>query len=52
MAAGYYSAARKKDDIATFEFSVRRLPANRDFIIVAGLQQALEYLLEPPLHRR
>ncbi len=43
MAAGYYSAARQHD-IASFELSVRRLPANRDFIIVAGLQQALEYL--------
>src|SRR4051794_16541164 len=43
MAAGYFSAA-KHNDIATFELSVRRLPKNRDFIIVAGLQQALEYL--------
>jgi len=43
MAAGYFSAA-KHHDVATFELSVRRLPKNRDFIIVAGLQQALEYL--------
>ncbi len=43
MAAGYFAAA-KHHDIATFELSVRRLPAHRDFIIVAGLQQALEYL--------
>jgi len=43
MAAGYFAAA-KHHDVATFELSVRRLPKNRDFIIVAGLQQALEYL--------
>jgi nicotinate phosphoribosyltransferase len=43
MAAGYY-AAGKHHEIATFEFSVRRLPEHRDFILVAGLQQALEYL--------
>ncbi len=43
MAAGYFSAARHHD-VATFELSVRRLPLHRDFIIVAGLQQALAYL--------
>src|ERR1700733_3922909 len=43
MAAGYF-AANKHHEIATFELSVRRLPAHRDFILVAGLQQALEYL--------
>ena len=43
MAAGYFSAG-KHQGIATFELSVRRLPAHRDFILVAGLQQALEYL--------
>ena len=45
MAAGYFSAARQYDE-ATFELSVRRLPAHRDFIIVAGLRQALEYLAD------
>jgi nicotinate phosphoribosyltransferase len=43
MAAGYF-AAGKHNDVATFELSVRRLPAHREFILVAGLQQALEYL--------
>lgn len=43
MAAGYF-AANKHHERATFELSVRRLPAHRDFILVAGLQQALEYL--------
>ncbi len=43
MAAGYFEtglAARG----ATFELSVRRLPEDRDFILVAGLPQAIEYL--------
>jgi nicotinate phosphoribosyltransferase len=43
MAAGYFEAGRHSD-IGTFELSVRRLPAHRDFILVAGLHQALEYL--------
>jgi nicotinate phosphoribosyltransferase len=43
MAAGYFSTGKHLES-ATFELSVRRLPAHRDFIIVAGLQQALEYL--------
>lgn len=32
------------NDIAVFEFFVRRLPANRNFLIVAGLEQLLDYL--------
>ena len=44
MAAGYF-AARKAADIATFELSVRRLPAARNFLLAAGLEQAVEYLL-------
>ncbi len=44
MAAGYF-AARKTTDIATFELSVRRLPAARNFLLAAGLEQAIEYLL-------
>lgn len=43
MAAGYFAAGRQ-NDIATFEISIRRLPSNRDFVIVAGLEQTLEYL--------
>ncbi len=44
MAAGYF-AAGKTDEIATFELSVRRLPQNRNFLVAAGLEQAVEYLL-------
>lgn len=44
MAAGYF-AAGKKDDIATFEFTIRRLPRNREFVLLAGIERAVEYLL-------
>ncbi len=43
MAAGYF-AAGKIDDVATFELSVRRLPEARNYLVAAGLQQAVEYL--------
>jgi nicotinate phosphoribosyltransferase len=44
MAAGYF-IAQKTGDIATFELSVRRLPPARNFLVAAGLEQAVEYLL-------
>src|SRR5580658_11021741 len=44
MAAGYYQAGRTKEQ-ATFELFVRHLPRNRNFILAAGLQQAVDYLL-------
>jgi nicotinate phosphoribosyltransferase len=44
MAAGYF-AAQKTQEIATFELSVRRMPQRRNFLVAAGLQQAVEYLL-------
>jgi nicotinate phosphoribosyltransferase len=44
MAAGYFEAG-KTEERATFELYVRRLPANRKFILAAGLAQAVEYLL-------
>ncbi|HSW49282.1 MAG TPA: nicotinate phosphoribosyltransferase, partial [Bryobacteraceae bacterium] len=43
MAAGYF-AAGKSEEKATFELTIRRLPANRSFAIAAGLAQAVEYL--------
>jgi nicotinate phosphoribosyltransferase len=45
MAAGYFLAG-KAEDSATFELSVRQLPATRNFLVAAGLQQALDYLTE------
>ena len=44
MAAGYYDAGKVKQK-ATFELTVRRLPAHRNYIIAAGLPQAIDYLL-------
>jgi nicotinate phosphoribosyltransferase len=44
MAAGYFSAG-KHHEVATFELFVRRLPYNRNYYLAAGLQQAVEYLL-------
>jgi nicotinate phosphoribosyltransferase len=44
MAAGYI-AAGKTAEIGTFELLVRRLPPNRNFLVAAGLAQAVDYLL-------
>ena len=43
MAAGYF-AAGKTNEVATFELTTRRLPENRNFLVAAGLEQAVEYL--------
>jgi nicotinate phosphoribosyltransferase len=43
MAAGYFVEG-KTDEVATFELSVRRLPEARNFLVAAGLAQAVEYL--------
>jgi nicotinate phosphoribosyltransferase len=44
MAAGYF-ATGKHQEIGTFEFTIRRLPRNRDFVLMAGLERAIDYLL-------
>jgi nicotinate phosphoribosyltransferase len=44
MAAGFWEAGKARER-ATFELFVRRLPPRRDFLIAAGLAQAVEYLL-------
>lgn len=44
MAAGYFVAG-KTAERATFELFLRRLPWRRNFIVAAGLKQAVEYLL-------
>jgi nicotinate phosphoribosyltransferase len=43
MAAGYFESG-KVEEKATFEFTIRRLPAFRNFVLVAGLAQVVEYL--------
>jgi len=45
MAAGYFEAGKARER-ATFELFVRRLPANRNFILAAGLAQVVEYLAD------
>lgn len=45
MAAGYWQAGRTHE-IAVFELFVRRLPPHRNFLVAAGLRQAVEYLLD------
>ena len=42
MAAVYH--AERKNERATFELFVRRLPPNRSYLVTAGLEQALDYL--------
>ncbi len=44
MAAGFWETG-KWDEPAVFELSVRRLPRNRNFVLAAGLEQAVDYLL-------
>jgi nicotinate phosphoribosyltransferase len=44
MAAGYFEAG-KAEEKATFELAFRRLPPNRNFLLAAGLEQAVDYLL-------
>ncbi|HWD97688.1 MAG TPA: hypothetical protein VG345_01565, partial [Bryobacteraceae bacterium] len=43
MAAGYFTAG-KHVETGVFEFTVRRLPRNRDFVLIAGIHRAVEYL--------
>jgi nicotinate phosphoribosyltransferase len=44
MAAGYFEAG-KVGDRGAFELFVRRAPHHRNYILAAGLQQAVDYLL-------
>ncbi|MGH9660424.1 MAG: nicotinate phosphoribosyltransferase [Bryobacteraceae bacterium] len=43
MAAGYFAAGKTRE-VATFEIFLRRLPRNRDFVIVAGIADAVSAL--------
>jgi nicotinate phosphoribosyltransferase len=44
MAAGYFETGKTAEK-ATFELGFRRLPANRNYILTAGLAHVVEYLL-------
>ena len=50
MGAAYYqynleNDISEEDNIATFELFIRKLPRNRNYLIFAGLEQAVYYLL-------
>jgi nicotinate phosphoribosyltransferase len=45
MAAGYWQAGKARET-AIFELFVRRMPPNRNYLIAAGLEQAVGYLLD------
>ncbi len=49
MGAAYYqynleNNINETDDIATFELFIRKFPKNRNYLIFAGLEQAIQYL--------
>lgn len=44
MCASYFD--NKRNEIATFDLFIRRLPPNRSYFVLAGLEQALHYLRE------
>src|SRR5258706_1538433 len=44
MAAGYFETG-KAEEKASFEFTFRRLPENRNYLLAAGLSQLVDYLL-------
>lgn len=43
--AGAYFESGQKDRIGIFEMSVRNLPRNRKYLVTAGLEQVINYLL-------
>ncbi|MFX1504171.1 MAG: nicotinate phosphoribosyltransferase [Promethearchaeota archaeon] len=57
MGAAYYqynleNEIDEKHDIATFELFIRKFPRNRNYLIFAGLEQAIQYLLNARFTRR
>ncbi|MBY8983903.1 MAG: nicotinate phosphoribosyltransferase [Candidatus Lokiarchaeota archaeon] len=57
MGAAYYqynleNDIEARDDIATFELFIRKLPKNRNYLIFAGLEQAVYYLLNAKFDER
>jgi nicotinate phosphoribosyltransferase len=44
MAAGYFESGKAAEK-AVFEYTIRRLPPHRNFILAAGLPQVVDYLL-------
>ena len=57
MGAAYYQYNLEnnidtKDDIATFELFIRKLPKNRNYLVFAGLEQAIYYFLNAKFDER
>src|SRR5919106_2364752 len=52
MAASYYSSPyhRERKTVGIFEMFIRKLPKNRSFIIVAGVEQVIQYVLNLRYH--
>ncbi len=44
MAAAYFNS-NQKDTIGLFEMFVRKLPKNRNYLVTAGLEQVIDFLL-------
>ena len=45
MSSGFFATGKHRE-MATFEVSIRRLPRNREWVIVAGLERVVDYLLD------
>ena len=41
-----YKELKKENEMATFDLFVRKLPENRSYLVIAGLEQAVWYLTE------
>jgi nicotinate phosphoribosyltransferase len=57
MSAAYFqynleNNIKEEDDIATFELFIRKFPKNRNYLIFAGLEQAVHYLLNAKFMKR
>ncbi|MFX1411555.1 MAG: nicotinate phosphoribosyltransferase [Promethearchaeota archaeon] len=57
MIAAYYqynleNHIDNKNDVATFELFIRKFPKNRNYLIFAGLEQAIHYLLNARFSER
>jgi nicotinate phosphoribosyltransferase len=57
MIAAYYqenleNGIKDEDDIAIFELFVRKYPKNRNYLVYAGLEQAIHYLLNATFSER
>ena len=57
MGAAYYqynleNNINETEDIATFELFIRQFPRNRNYLIFAGLEQAIQYLLNARFTKR